>query len=232
MNEFLNPKSMLTPGAAGSMVMLITNALCLSFPVGQPQWLALLLSFVFGAFALSASGLKKTLKLGFWFVNSLIIFSVSVGTAKFAAERAETASAETTVPAATSTSMAEPTAIGADLLGWLVPSAVAQEASTPRATALSAEQQKQLLERLLKENQMLKQELRSVQATNPPATAPVAKTEAVRPDAARQVVAAESRQAELEAARLRDERVALENAKTAEAPAKQKANQSRFFKKW
>jgi hypothetical protein len=32
MNEFLNPKSMSTPGAAGALMMLIANALCTHFP--------------------------------------------------------------------------------------------------------------------------------------------------------------------------------------------------------
>jgi hypothetical protein len=186
MNEFLNPKSMLTPGAAGSMVMLITNALCLSFAIGKPQWLALLLSFLFGAFVLSSTGLKKTLKLGFWFVNSLIIFSVSVGTAKFAAESAENATAATTVPAASEPSAAVPAVGGPDLLGLLIPAAVAQQAPAPR-TDQTAEQQRQLLDRLLRENQALKQQLRSRQAADLPATAPPPATAAPRPEAPRPV---------------------------------------------
>jgi energy-coupling factor transporter transmembrane protein EcfT len=43
--QFLNPKSMITPGVAGSMVMLITNTLVIQF--GLPgRWISLSLSFL------------------------------------------------------------------------------------------------------------------------------------------------------------------------------------------
>lgn len=228
MNEFLNPKSMLTPGAAGSMVMLITNALCASFAFGKPQWLALLLSFVFGAFVLSSVSLKKALKLGLWFINSLIIFSVSVGTAKFAAERAENVSASTSVPTATGSSAAvEPPG----LLALLVPSAVAQQVPTATPADQAAEQQKQLIERLLRENQALKEQLLAKQAAVLSPPAPVATPQAAQLDAAPQALAVEQ-QAQLEAARLQQERAALAHAKAAEARSQKQGGLKGFFKHW
>lgn len=80
MNEFLNPKSMVTPGAVGAMVMLITNSVCTQFPEITPRWTAFLLSFLFATFVLSSAEIALRAKIVFWLVNSLIIFSVSVGT--------------------------------------------------------------------------------------------------------------------------------------------------------
>ena len=39
MNDFLNPKSMLTPGIAGSLIMAITNILWIEFVLPQ-KWVA------------------------------------------------------------------------------------------------------------------------------------------------------------------------------------------------
>lgn len=81
MNEFLNPKSMVTPGAVGAMVMLITNSLCSQFPdIAAPRWTAIILSFLFATFVLSNKEITLRAKAVFWIINSLIIFSVSVGT--------------------------------------------------------------------------------------------------------------------------------------------------------
>jgi hypothetical protein len=75
MNDFLNPKSMMTPGAAGALVMFLSNAVCFQFPDIAPRWVALLLSFVLGALVVTAVRLKPFPRLGFCLVNSLIIFS-------------------------------------------------------------------------------------------------------------------------------------------------------------
>lgn len=85
MNEFLNPKSMSTPGAAGALVMLITNTLCYNFPEFSGRYIALALSFVVGAVVFQASVMKKWVRSVFWVVNSLIIFSVGFGTSHIAA---------------------------------------------------------------------------------------------------------------------------------------------------
>ncbi|QQZ44170.1 hypothetical protein IF690_11755 [Pseudomonas sp. SK3(2021)] len=85
MNEFLNPKSMLTPGAAGAIVMLIANTLCSQFPELAFRWMAISLSFLVGLIVFWSAELKLGHRAAFWAVNSLIIFSVGVGTSNIAA---------------------------------------------------------------------------------------------------------------------------------------------------
>ncbi len=85
MNEFLNPKSMATPGAAGALMMLIANALCSNFPEFPFRYVALILSFVIGAIVFSASTMKVWERGAYWVVNSLIIFSMGVGATNIAA---------------------------------------------------------------------------------------------------------------------------------------------------
>ena len=52
-NEFLNPKSMVTPGIAGAMTMMITNTLHQQF--GAPvNWTGLTISFVIGLIVFTA----------------------------------------------------------------------------------------------------------------------------------------------------------------------------------
>ena len=78
-SEFLNPKSMLTPGAAGAIIMLISNSLWVTF--GFPSnWSALLFSFLFAIMVVGhyvAPFWHKALLMVF---NSLIVFSLGVGT--------------------------------------------------------------------------------------------------------------------------------------------------------
>ena len=75
--DFLTPEAMLTPGVAGSMTMMITNALATNFNMPR-AWLGLSLSFVFGLLVLvSTKGFL--LKALFYFLNSLVIFCVAVG---------------------------------------------------------------------------------------------------------------------------------------------------------
>jgi hypothetical protein len=72
---------MVTPGVAGSTTMLITNALCSQFPALQPRWTALAISFAFGLLVFSASmDMAAWQRLLYYVFNSLIIFSVGVGT--------------------------------------------------------------------------------------------------------------------------------------------------------
>jgi len=78
-DDFLNPKSMLTPAVAGSIIMLISNTLWLQFSI-SPKWSALVLSFVFVVPILikySATFLEKCVYFTF---NGLIIFSLAVNT--------------------------------------------------------------------------------------------------------------------------------------------------------
>ena len=76
--EFLNAKSMLTPGVAGLIAMLITNSLHTQF--GMPsRWIALALSFVIGALVFADAATKLLPRVVLYIINSLIIFSIAVG---------------------------------------------------------------------------------------------------------------------------------------------------------
>jgi hypothetical protein len=79
MNDFINPKSMMTPGAAGALVMFLSNAVCFQFPEIAPRWLALALSLILGALVAAAAKPKVLAATGYWLVNSLVIFAVAVG---------------------------------------------------------------------------------------------------------------------------------------------------------
>lgn len=89
LDAFLNPHSMVTPGLLGSAVTLGANSL------GQLQlapllWIYLALSFAFGVTAIINSGslIQKGL---FYFLNSIIIFSVALGANKIGMETAKQA---------------------------------------------------------------------------------------------------------------------------------------------
>lgn len=77
--EFLNPNSMLTPGFAGSVAMMISNTLWVQF--GLPQrWTGLGLSFALGLLVLAAAGEAPLWRKGIYYMlNSLVIFSMAVG---------------------------------------------------------------------------------------------------------------------------------------------------------
>jgi hypothetical protein len=86
--EFLNPKSMVTPGIAGAMTMMITNTLHQQF--GAPvNWTGLTISFVMGLIVFTASTVPLPQRWAFYVINSLVIFSVAVGSSAVgaAAER-------------------------------------------------------------------------------------------------------------------------------------------------
>jgi hypothetical protein len=78
--DFFNPKSMLTPGIAGAATMLITNALASQF--GLPaNYTALTISLVIGVIVLrSTTGSSIVERLILYILNSLVIFSVAIGT--------------------------------------------------------------------------------------------------------------------------------------------------------
>jgi len=79
-DEFLQPKAMLTPGIAGGVTMLIANALWVAFSL-PPRWTSLVLSFVVGLLVFVAKGgVPAWQRALYYVVNSLIIFSVSIGT--------------------------------------------------------------------------------------------------------------------------------------------------------
>ena len=80
-DEFLQPKAMLTPGIAGGITMLIANALWVAFSL-PPRWTSLVLSFVLGllVFAARGGGVPAWQRAVYYLLNSLIIFAVSIGT--------------------------------------------------------------------------------------------------------------------------------------------------------
>ena len=77
--EFLQPKAMLTPGIAGGVTMLIANALWVAFSL-PPRWTSLVLSFVLGLLVFVATRAPLWQRLVYYLLNSLIIFAVSIGT--------------------------------------------------------------------------------------------------------------------------------------------------------
>lgn len=84
--DFLTPEAMLTPGVAGSLTMMITNALAVSFTMPR-AWTGLALSFVFGLLVL-ASAKAVWQKAVYYVLNSLVIFCVAVGANGFAVQSA------------------------------------------------------------------------------------------------------------------------------------------------
>jgi hypothetical protein len=81
MEEFLNPKSMITPGIAGGVMMFLVNGVTGAFPEMPPRYLALALAFVIGAFVvMRATGIKRLERALYWVVTSLVIFVVGFGT--------------------------------------------------------------------------------------------------------------------------------------------------------
>ena len=80
MNEFLNSKSMITPGVSGALVTVVTATLSSQF--GLPaKWIALVTSVVLALviFFLDQAG-RVIVRILVLLVNAAIIFSVSVGT--------------------------------------------------------------------------------------------------------------------------------------------------------
>ena len=84
MDEFLNPKSMLTPGAAGGVMMLIANTISSYFPEIPFRYSALALSFLIGTMVFQAKNILLFQRCTFWVLNSLLIFAVGVGTSNIA----------------------------------------------------------------------------------------------------------------------------------------------------
>lgn len=89
MQEFINPKSMLTPGVAGSLMMFLVNGIVYQFPEFQPRYVALFLSFLIGAVVWFSQSTAKSYVLEravYWILNSLVIFVVGLGATNLAAD--------------------------------------------------------------------------------------------------------------------------------------------------
>lgn len=116
MNEFLNPKSMLTPGVAGGVVVILVNGLSAPFPELPQRYLALGISFLLGGLAvLQAVRMGRGERVLYWVANSLVIFAVGFGSNSLARE---------------ATGSGAPAAPVAAVVSALLPRAYAQPART------------------------------------------------------------------------------------------------------
>jgi hypothetical protein len=91
LSDFLNPNSMITPGAAGAFTMMITNTLCQQFAQLHLGFTGLVVSFLFGAVVFGA-GVSVPARMMYYVINSLIIFTVAMGSNAIGDQAAEQAS--------------------------------------------------------------------------------------------------------------------------------------------
>ena len=175
MQDFLNPKSMVTPGAAGATMMFLVNGLSVPFPELPARYAALALSLVIGAIAFKAVKLTMVERGIYWVLNSLVIFVVGFGANSLGREAGAN-------PAAPNASASAP------IFASLISSAYAQNGQQPSpaakvaptksttkgASTQSAEEAAKLkaeLEALRRENEVLRQQ--SDAQKQPPAAAAV-----------------------------------------------------------
>lgn len=85
MNDFLNAKSMSTPGAAGGIMMVLANAIHNNFQELPFRYVCVALSFAIGAIVFASIDLNRLERVFFWFINSLVIFAIGVGTSNIGA---------------------------------------------------------------------------------------------------------------------------------------------------
>ena len=81
LDQFLQPQSMITPGALGGIAMLGTNSIAANFPYMSLPLTACLLSGLFGLAAIVKST-SISERLLYYVLNSIIIFSVASGSNK------------------------------------------------------------------------------------------------------------------------------------------------------
>lgn len=79
LDEFLNPRSMLTPGLAGGFTMVISSTLWVHF--GMPQkWTALVISLALSLLVvLGMKNVPLLERIIYCFLNTMIIFSMGFG---------------------------------------------------------------------------------------------------------------------------------------------------------
>lgn len=78
MDEFINAKAMITPGVAGTSVIMVTGTLVSQFDV-PGNWVALITSFLIGTAVWSDESVTLPNRLVLYVLNSLIIFTVANG---------------------------------------------------------------------------------------------------------------------------------------------------------
>jgi len=79
MQDFLNAKSMVTPGVAGGLIMVISNTCWSQFNL-PAKWTALALSALLGLLVVCILIAPFWQKVLLWLFNALIIFSMAMGT--------------------------------------------------------------------------------------------------------------------------------------------------------
>ena len=99
LSEFLNPNSMITPGAAGAFTMMITNTLCQQFTELHLGFTGLFVSFLFGAVVFGA-GVSIPARMMYYVINSLIIFTVAMGSNAIGDQASEHAARQKTAETA------------------------------------------------------------------------------------------------------------------------------------
>jgi hypothetical protein len=97
LKEFLNPHSMLTPGLCGGITLLITNTLAAQF-AAPPNYTGLGISCLFGLIVFAATSTVLWLRLVFWVLNSLIIFSIALGTNQIGVRASKNISTKALLP--------------------------------------------------------------------------------------------------------------------------------------
>src|SRR5262249_38145588 len=113
--------SMLTPGAAGALMMLIANSVCRVFPEVEFRYAALALSFAIGLLVFKAIAIGLGEKAFYWVLNSLIIFATGVVASNIGAKLESSKRTEGT-----------PVAF---VTGWMIREAGAEEKTAPNAGA-------------------------------------------------------------------------------------------------
>lgn len=89
--DFVNSKSMATPGFAGGLVVLLANSLIGAFAIQEYRSFCVLgLSFLVGAVVFADMQVRPGIRFVFYVINSLIVFAVAMG-ANSVANRAENA---------------------------------------------------------------------------------------------------------------------------------------------
>ena len=180
MQDFINPKSMLTPGVAGSLMMFLVNGIVYQFPELSPRYLALSLSFLLGSIVWVSRSSKDSAvleKLIFWILNSLVIFVVGFGATNIAADATGTMSRGLhqvlSIPFISS-------AFAQDETSRDTPSSIDSVRSQPTSSDFSSEQARAVKEELKREqakNEQLRKQLDSLQRD---------KAESIRPQSPEQ----------------------------------------------
>lgn len=78
MDQWLSPNSLLTPGIAGGVILLICNTLWAQFAL-PPKYTGLAASALFGVVVVYTIKANLFIRVVYWILNSLIVFSVATG---------------------------------------------------------------------------------------------------------------------------------------------------------